>query len=208
MHWMTRPALVLSICFATLAASHAADTPASQPADGFVRLFNGKDLAGWVITGCKAEVRNGNLAITDGNGWIRSDKIYGDFILEVEWKNVKAEQFDSGVYFRADLPRKGQNWPDKYQINLKQGEEGSLVGSRQGRVKGVAKAGEWNRMKLTCVGKNAELEVNGQPGWKLETIDPAQGYVGLQVEVPNGGQFEFRNIRIKAMTKPVDPPKP
>ena len=190
-------------------ADKAPETPAKPDAkdDGFVSLFNGKDLAGWIVSNCKAGVENGSLVIQEGNGLVRSEKLYGDFVLELEWKNRQAEKFDSGIFIRA-VAKKFSRWPAKWQINLLQGQEGSLVGHKDGKALGLAKAGEWNKLRVTCIGKTAEAEVNGKPAWKVADIEPAVGFVGIQVEVTAGGQFEFRNIRIKPITPPMDEPKP
>src|SRR5688572_24526362 len=113
---------VLTLCvlglglFGSPPLATAADKPAAD--DGFVPLFDGRTLNGWVVTNCKAAVEGGNLVILEGNGMVRADKVYGDFILELEWKPRKAEKWDSGVYFRAPPPRRGQPWPDRYQVNL------------------------------------------------------------------------------------------
>ena len=200
-------ALTLSGCVLLAEDKKAAEKPADKPEEGFVSLFNGKDTTGWVVTACKVAAENGNLVALEGNGFVRSEKQYGDFVLELEWKNRQAAKFDSGIFFRSVLPLpKGRRWPNQWQVNLLQGKEGELVGHKQGKAAGLATAGEWNKLRLTVVGKTAEAQVNGKPAWKVEDIEPAVGYIGLQVEVPAGGQFEFRNIRVKPLTPPVDPP--
>ena len=200
-------ALTLSGCVLLADEKKPADARGDKPEAGFVPLFNGKDTTGWVITACQVEVQDGNLVATEGNGFVRSEKQYGDFVLELEWKNRQPAKYDSGVYFRSVLPLpKGRRWPNQWQVNLLQGKEGELVGHKQGKAVGLAKGGEWNKLRLTVVGKTAEAQVNGKPAWKVEDIEPAQGYIGLQVEVPAGGQFEFRNIRVKPLTPPIDPP--
>ena len=40
------------------------------------------------------------------------------------------------------------------------------------------------------------MEINGKPAWEVEGIEPAAGYVGIQVEVPGGGEFEYKDILI------------
>ncbi len=41
------------------------------------------------------------------------------------------------------------------------------------------------------------MEINGKPAWKATDLEgPELSYIGLQSEVPNGGQFRFRNIYI------------
>ena len=205
---MTAPRLAALFAFALSGCVLLAQEKKPEQSDeGFVPLFNGKDTAGWVVTTCKVEAKDGVLVTTEGNGFVRSEKQYGDFVLELEWKNRQAAKYDSGVYFRSPtaLP-KGRRWPDRWQVNLLEGKEGELVAHKQGKVAGLAKGGEWNKLRLTVVGKTAEAQVNGKPAWKVTDIEPAVGHIGLQVEVPAGGQFEFRNIRVKPLTPPVDPP--
>lgn len=169
---------------------------AQEPSGCTMSLFNGENLDGWVVTGCKAGVEQGLLVLQAGDGLVRSEHDYGDFILELEWRARKASDWDSGVYFRAQLPKPGKTWPARYQANLQQGKEGNVGGLKGAESKGLARPGEWNRFRLKVVGSQAELEINGQPAWKVTDIQPARGYVGLQAEVDKGGQFEFRNMRI------------
>ena len=68
---------------------------------------------------------------------------------------------------------------------------GGLDGAKSS---GLVKPGEWNRFKLTVVGSHVELQINGKPAWKADGVEAPTGYIGLQAEVPGGGQFEFRNI--------------
>jgi len=103
------------------------ETPKAEPAaDGFVRLFNGKDLSGWhgmphfdpyKLNAMKPEerttqiakwtedakkhwkVENGEL-VNDGKGaYLTTDKDFGDIEFFVEYKTVP--QADSGIYLRA-----------------------------------------------------------------------------------------------------------
>src|SRR4029077_4544369 len=121
---------------------------------------------------------------------------YGNFVLELDWRARRESNYDSGIYIRADLPADGKPWPARYQVNLKQGVEGTLLGVDGGKASGLAKPGEWNHFKLTVVGDTAELEVNGQKAWKVAGLANADGYIGFQSEVDGGGQFEFRNIKL------------
>ena len=49
---------------------------------------------------------------------------------------------------------------------------------------------------MVVIGKTAELLINGKQAWKIDDFKPATGLIGLQCEVPGGGQFLVRNIRI------------
>ncbi|MGI8980151.1 MAG: 3-keto-disaccharide hydrolase [Pirellulaceae bacterium] len=182
--------LLLSFSLSSLAEG---DTP--KPNGFRTSLFNGKDLAGWHATGCVTNVEDGKLVIQDGDGFVRTDHRYTDFILELDWKARRVEKYDSGIYFRSELPTDGKPWPKQYQINLLQGGEGNCIGVKEAVSKGLIKSGDWNHFKLTVIGDKAEMEINGKPAWKVEGgIEGKDGYIGIQVEVPGGGQFEFKDI--------------
>ncbi len=188
---MHRLLLVALLVFAR-AASTAAAT------DGFTTsLFNGHDLSGWHVTRCEAGVENGTLVLQSGNGFVRTDHRYRDFVLELDWKARNAEKWDSGIYIRSELPGPtGRAWPTRYQVNLAQGMEGNIKDLPGATSTGLVKPGQWNHFKLTVVGRNADLEINGHQAWHTDAVAALDGYIGLQSEVPVGGQFEFRDIKI------------
>lgn len=190
------PRLPRSLCAALLTMLFVAPSLAADSKGPTVELFNGRDLTGWHAVNCEAAVEDGLLVITGGDGLLRTDHRYADFVLELDWRPRQAEMYDSGIYFRCELPAEGKKYPDQYQINLKQNDEGNLIRFPKGRSKGLIKAGEWNHFKLSVQGDSAELEINGQPAWKTDGIEAKEGYLGFQVEVPGGGQHEFKNITI------------
>lgn len=166
---------------------------AAEPAR--VPLFDGKTLDGWSAISCEAVVAQGEILIRDGNGLVQSQKKYADFIVEFEWKALKAEKWDSGLYFRYDTVPAGKPWPARYQANLRQGLEGNVDGLPGAKSTGLVRPGEWNRFKLTVRGTAASLEINGRPAWSGEGLQgPREGFLALQAEVPGGGQFRFRNL--------------
>lgn len=69
--------------------------------EGFVPLFNGKDLAGWVNANCAPEtwsVKDGMICCTGKpTGALRTDRQYENFILEVEWRHL-SKGGNSGVF--------------------------------------------------------------------------------------------------------------
>ncbi len=159
-------------------------------------LFDGKTLDGWTVENdAKVEVQDGMLLLKDGNGWLRSDHVYADFKLHLEWKALKTEKYDAGVYIRtqaggAPFPKRG------YQANMLQGKEGNIGSLPGAESKGLIKAGEWNSFDITAVGDKVTMVINGQPAYSVGGLKDATGYVGIQVEVPLGGQFLVRNIAI------------
>lgn len=69
--------------------------------DGFVPLFNGRDLTGWVNANCAPET----WSVVDGvihctghpTGALRTPRQYENFILEVEWRHLSSGG-NSGVF--------------------------------------------------------------------------------------------------------------
>src|SRR5215207_3134005 len=69
-------------------------------------LFNGKDLSGWKQLNGKAKytVQNGEIVGTtvfgEPNSFLATEKDYGDFVLEFEYKVDST--MNSGVQFRSE----------------------------------------------------------------------------------------------------------
>ena len=78
--------------------------------DGFRPLFNGKTLDGWIQHGGKAkyEIDNGEIIGTSvpntSNSFLCTEKLYGDFVVEVELKGEPL--LNSGVQIRSQVYEK------------------------------------------------------------------------------------------------------
>ena len=144
---------------------------AAQTRDGFVPLFNGKDLEGWEVRESRAGDKDkwsvkGDLVVTkSGGGWIGTKKMYGDFILKLEWRIFAGG--NSGVFLRVpDVKSKespsalgmeiqilDDNAP-QYKGKLKPYQYCGGLYHFQGPSKAMFKgAGEWNayRTARRCV---------------------------------------------------------
>ena len=97
----------------------------------FVSLFDGKTLDGWKVENCEVEVQDSCIFLKGGNGWVRTEKAYSDFILELEWKALKKEHYDSGVFIRAESPSGKSPWPERNQVNLRQDLMGNIQDIRE-----------------------------------------------------------------------------
>lgn len=164
-------------------------------------IFDGKTLNGWTIENdCEAEVKDGVLLLKAGDGWLRSDLSYTDFVLKLEWKALKAEKYDAGIYIRTrpggkPFPKKG------HQINLLQDREGDLVANKDAMSDGLIKRGDWNSIRILARGTMLSVMMNGKEAYTLpEALKHESGHVGFQIEVPLGGQFLIRNIEIAELT--------
>jgi len=185
------------ICFALVSFGamtlHHAD--AAEP----VELFDGKTFDGWDVLNCEAVVQDGAILLESGNGLVQTKKRYADFTIEYEWKALDPKMWDSGLYFRYDDVPQGRPWPRRYQVNLRKGMEGNLDGFPDGKNAVPTKDGEWNRFELTVKGSTASLKVNGEQSWAVDGLEQPDGYIAIQAEVPGGGRFLFRNIRLREL---------
>lgn len=119
--------------FVTLVASSASSVRADdnvlsdrEADEGFVRLFNGEDLAGWTVRhgeGSTWGVKGG--AMTDSgrpNGFICTDADYEDYVLRLQVRHLA--KTNSGVLLRAtDLDRP---WPRSIEAQCKSGSMGDI----------------------------------------------------------------------------------
>ncbi len=95
--------LPLALCFASLLVG-AILRAAPADAEGFVPLFNGRDLTGWVNANCAPEtwgVQDGKITCTGKPiGALRTARQYENFIVEFEWRHLKSGG-NSGMFVWA-----------------------------------------------------------------------------------------------------------
>ena len=205
------------------------DTTLAQDADkdGWISLFNGKNLDGWTQKNgtAKYEVVGNTIkgTTTEGspNSFLCSDKEYADFELEFEVKVHNS--LNSGVQIRSktketNTGKFGRVYGPQVEIEAsgeKGAEAGYVYGEATGRGWLTPKArlkphkhfqdGKWNRFRVVANGNRIQTWINGVA--IADLIDDEilkthpKGFIGLQVHgVKKGtGPFDvsWRNIRIK-----------
>jgi hypothetical protein len=231
---MTRPPL-LALAFTialTVVLPASAEDP--KPADGFTPLFNGKDLTGWVNVNTAPGtffVKDGQI-ITTGQptGFLRTDKQYENFELELDWMHVeKTKTANSGLFVWGDpLPAVGTPYTRGIEVQVlinypkvdwatNHGDVFAIWGATcvpdrphpkgamrclpsENRVKG---GGEWNHYKVIANNGAIKLHVNGKEVSGVSKVTPRKGYLALESE---GAECHFKNIHIKEL--PSTNPKP
>ena len=191
--------------------------------DGFVPLFDGKSLDGWTQRGGKA-----NYKVTDGvilgssipntsNSFLCTEKDYGDFILEYEFKVDPT--LNSGVQIRSNsLPDYKNGRVHGYQVEIdpsgRAWSGGIYDESRRGWLNNLKeneparkafKQNEWNHYRIIAKGDSIKTWINGVPAADLTDDMTAEGFIGLQVHGVGGRtepiQVRWRNIRLKDLSK-------
>jgi hypothetical protein len=178
-----------------LAAFMLLATADAKPKKGkWERLFDGKTLTGWHTfkkagqpVSEKWTVEDEAIALTAGGaGDLVTDKEYGDFELELEWKI--AEKGNSGIIFHvnedpkyAATYRTGpemQVLDDERHPDAKAGKTGNhKAGSLYDMLppsdfSAVKPAGEWNKARLVIKGGKGEHYLNGKKIVEYPTSGP------------------------------------
>ena len=200
--------------------------------DGFKPMFNGKDLTGWVnVNGAPTTyaVRD-NMIVTTGvpAGFLRTDKQYENFILELEWMHV-VPKGNSGLFVWADaLPARGQPYPRSIEVQVMDGVEtknytsdgdlfsihGATCVPDRPHPNGWARclpsekrskpAGQWNHYRVECNNGSIKLAVNGKVVSGVHSVSPRKGYLCIEAE---GSECRFKNLKIKELPSSNPDPK-
>jgi hypothetical protein len=220
---------VLTITLSCFCAVHA--FCADQEEDGFVPLFNGKDLSRWVPINVREDtftVRDGLIHCTGKpTGVMRTDRMYENFILELEWRHMRPRG-NAGVFVWSDgVLAAGTPFTRSIEVQVLDGRNtadytshGDVFAIHGARMKpdrphpaGWMRclpserrsnpAGEWNHYRIECRDGAIKLAVNGKVVSGGSECKPRKGYICLEAE---GSEVHFRNIRIKEL--PTTDPTP
>jgi hypothetical protein len=202
----------------------ADDAPSLKDSvDGWLPLFNGQDLTGWEVKDGKRDawvVDQGMLScIADGGGWLRSSRMYSDFILKLEYRIPPGGNSGVGLRFPAegDPAHAGMEIQildddaDQHKDLLSTQYTGGIYYQAAAK-RGVAKSpGEWNVYEITCRGAQIKVVLNGEVvnevavdkftkgegGHAPLAERPQIGYIGFQ---SHGARVDFRNLFIRDLT--------
>jgi hypothetical protein len=179
--------------------------------DGFVPLFNGKDLSGWEQHSGKAEYRVeegaivGKTVANTGNSFLCTKESYGDFVLEFEFK--VAQDMNSGVQFRSEffdkdtelsVDGKTRKIPAdrvhgyQYEIDpsprsytggiYDEARRGWLFDLKENEpARRAFKQGDWNLARIECKGAHIQTFINGVKAADVTDSMTLKGIIGLQV---------------------------
>jgi len=180
--------------------------------EGFVPLFNGKDLTGWEGNKEVWVVEDGMLVGRSPgirhNDFLATTKTYGDFILRFQIRLVGGKG-NSGVQFRSKRVPKSHE-VSGYQADIGAGWWGTLYDeARRNRplvrpkpedLKKAVKPMGWNDYEVKAIGPRITLTINGvQLSDYTETDDKIARTGIIAPQVHSGGPLEvqFRNLRIR-----------
>lgn len=216
-----------------LAASWPGSTPAQSKVE-YTPLFNGKDLTGWkpFLRGTKENPNpdpKNTWSVVDGvivckgkpNGYIATEKEYGDYRLRVKWRYPEGSKGgNSGVLLHVTGP--DRVWPNSIEAQLAAGQAGDfwLIADEKGKLPALTidpsrkdpknkegrhyfranrdeqiekPFGEWNQYEITCTGGNVLLTINGKDVNHGLNGELKSGRIALQSE---GAEIHFKDVEI------------
>ena len=193
---------------------------------GFVSLFDGKSLKGWIPIGKVGEgyVAKNDLLIcpTSGGGNLYTVREYSDFIFWFEFR--LEEGSNNGIGIRVPLvdgsaaaykgmeiqilDNNSPRYKNKIRPTQYHGSIYDVVPARRGFLKSV---GEWNDQEITARGRQIKVRLNGVVivDFDLDSITDKKvlekhpglarksGRIGF---LGHGTRVEFRKIRIKEIS--------
>ena len=162
-------------------------------------LINGDSTEGWTIMGGEATYKvedgvvTGTTAADTPNTFLTTNKMYGDFIFEIDFKVDST--MNSGIQIRSNsFPYYQNGRVHGYQVEIdpsKRAWSGGLYD--EGRRKWLNtlennpeaqkafKQNEWNHYRVEAIADTIKTWINGVPASYLIDDKTATGFIGLQV---------------------------
>ncbi len=218
MNYNLKSVKVLSV-FAFLIIALLTSCQETKEQEPWVNLFDGKTLNGWTQKGGKANYKVANGTIIGStvhntpNSFLTTDKMYGDFILELDYKVDPS--MNSGIQIRSNsLPYYRNGRVHGYQVEIDPSERAWSAGiydeARRGWLNTLEnnkdaqkafKQNEWNHYRIEAIGDTLKTWINGVPAAYLIDDKTASGFIGLQVhgiskDHKEGTEIIWKNVKI------------
>ena len=193
-----------------------AQAPAAKPAEpGWVQLFNGKDLTGWVKVGQEQwTVEDGaivGVGVTKEYGYLRTEQKYIDFDLRCASRSrptatAACSSIPTSRPASVDISQGLQFEIDRVLNH----HTGGLYGDGRKWVvwpapelETVIRPTDWNEMRMRVVGRRYISCLNGT--LMVDFTDPTpksfDGYISLQLHSGGLGRMRFKDIYIRDLTR-------
>ena len=183
-------------------------------------LFDGKTLSGWTQKNGKAKytVEDGAIVgttvLSTPNSFLCTEKMYTDFILEVEL--LVEPGMNSGIQIRSHSYKDYNNYRvHGYQVEIDtstrawsggiydEGRRGWLFDLKdKPQAQAAFKLDQWNKYRIEAIGNRIRTWINGVPVADLTDDMTAKGFIALQVHASKEAdkKIKWRNIRIQDLT--------
>jgi len=181
---MNRPAalLPLSLCLLALVSCcrPSAGPAAFEPGEGWIPLFNGRDLGGWKLVGrypADWHVDDGVYHTPTASDNIYTERTFLNFQLHVEFRIAK--DGNSGIFLRGR--KEVQIYDSHGNPKPDDTECGAIFQKVAPSTNACKPAGQWQSYDITIVGERITVVLNG-----VTVVD------GAVVKGVTGGQLDER----------------
>ncbi|MGS2739517.1 3-keto-disaccharide hydrolase [Sinomicrobium sp. M5D2P17] len=178
-------------------------------------LFDGESLSGWNQKNgeAKYEVSDGMIIGTTKhdtpNSFLTTDKMYGDFILELDFKVDPS--MNSGIQIRSNsYPDYKNGRVHGYQVEIDPSDRAWSGGiydeARRGwlyplslntSAQNAFKQNDWNHYRVEAIGDTIQIWVNGVATANLVDDKTREGFIALQVHSIGKGDEPGKQIMWK-----------
>ena len=215
---MTRHVSLIVVALCLLFCPHSI----AQAENGFVPLFDGQTLDGWVNVNGAPDTWSAREGVIHCTGTplceLRTERMYQNFILKVQWRHLRPKG-NAGIFVWCDaIPVPGEPFNRGIEVQVLDGREehnytsdgdifpingATMVpdnprgGDRAFPTEKRSKPSpEWNDYVITCIDGTITLAVNGKVVTSGSECSPRKGYIILESE---GSPVEFRDLLIKVL---------
>jgi hypothetical protein len=180
----------------------------AETEEGWISLFNGKDLTGWKIAEDGPwEVKDGAIVVTGNRSHLFTEKEFKNFEFKADVMTTPGS--NSGIFFHTKFQEEG--WPTQgyeSQVNVTH-KDPVKTGSLYNRVKlfkTPAKDNEWWTQEIIVKGRHVVVKINDETVIDYTepegaTGNPSLGEKGsfaLQAHDPKSVVY-YKNIRVKPL---------
>ncbi len=207
-----------TLLLAGLVLISSPSSPRASAENGWVPLFNGKDLSGWHINGEEKWAAEDGTILCESTankyGYLTTEKTYGDFNLRLKFKGELPG--NSGVFFHARItginPKHGPDIegmqvevdpnPGKHTGGLYESGGRGWVALPTPEGEQALRPGEWNELEVSAKGNHYVTRLNGVQ--IVDYTDPSpkftDGAIGLQIHVGGGVKVRWKDLYIEPLS--------
>ncbi len=200
---------------------------AQEKADGFVQLFNGKDLTGWVGSTDSYGVKDGVLFCRKGTGRnIYTEKEYDNFVMRFDFKldpgtnnglGIRTPTTGDAAYVGMELQildNTAQKYSNLHDWQYHGSVYGIIAADPTLRTSAFKPVGEWNTEEVIANGDHIIVKVNGKTivdgNIREKSVNGTETLSGKKHPglfnkkghigfLGHGDYVEYRNLRIKQL---------
>ncbi|MBY0587885.1 DUF1080 domain-containing protein [bacterium] len=184
----------------------------AETEEGFVPLFNGRNLSGWVTEGpCKFIVKGSEIycpGVGNYPSWLRSEESFENVVIRFEFRMFLYGE--GGLFLHA--PKHGRNNRVGFEVQLSDEirnrqpsliSTGAIFDAVPPKVQAARPLGEWNDVEVRFDWPQLQVTLNGVLVQDLDVERNPElkhrlrsGYLGWQ---DRGKAYSIRNARVKRL---------